>query len=62
MFGLSGTALAVALITTAVPGAMGSYLMARQMGGDAELMAEILTIQMATAMVTIPVVMAVFAA
>ena len=62
MFGLSGTALAVALITTAVPGAMGSYLMARQMGGDAELMAEILTIQMATAMVTIPIVMTVFAA
>ena len=62
LFGLTGTALAVALITTAVPGAMGSYLMARQMGGNAELMAEILTIQTAAAMITIPVVMAVFAA
>ena len=62
LFGLTGTARAVALITTAVPGAMGSYLMARQMGGDAELMAEILTIQTAVAMITIPIVLTVFAA
>ncbi|ESR23604.1 AEC family transporter [Lutibaculum baratangense] len=53
-FGLSGTALGAALIALAVPTAPASYLLARQMGGDAELMAELITLQTICAMLTLP--------
>jgi malonate transporter and related proteins len=38
----------------AVPTASASYILARQLGGNASLMAEILTLQTLCAMVTIP--------
>ena len=59
IFGLSGTALGVAVLATAVPTATGAYLLARQMGGDAKLMAEILTFQTVAAIVTLPLALAV---
>jgi malonate transporter and related proteins len=52
--GLSGTALAVAVISAAVPSASASYILARQMGGDAALMAQILTTQNVAALLTLP--------
>ncbi|AXS40863.1 AEC family transporter [Breoghania sp. L-A4] len=52
---LAGTAHGIAILATAVPSATGSYLLARQMGGDAKLMAEILTLQTILAVVTMPV-------
>ena len=52
--GVSGMALGVAIIATSVPAASSSYLLARQMGGDAKLMAEILTMQTVAASVTLP--------
>ncbi len=53
--GVTGTGLAVTVICTAVPTASGSYVLARQMGGDAPLMAEILTVQTLVAMATMPI-------
>ena len=43
LFGLSGMAFNVAMIAASVPTAAASYILARQMGGDAPLMAEIAT-------------------
>jgi malonate transporter and related proteins len=55
--GLTGASLAVVACCTAVPAASNSYILARQMGGDAPLMAQILTVQTALAAVTMPVVL-----
>ncbi|MGL5361340.1 MAG: AEC family transporter [Bosea sp. (in: a-proteobacteria)] len=53
--GVTGTALAVTVIAASVPTASGSYILARQMGGNAPLMAEITTLQTLLAFATIPV-------
>jgi len=55
LFGVTGPALTAVIISLAVPAASNSYLMAKLMGGDAKLMAEILTLQTLCALVTIPV-------
>ena len=55
--GLSGTNLAVVACCASVPASSNSYVLARQMGGDAPLMAQILTFQTALAAVTMPVVL-----
>ena len=57
-FGLTGTTLAVVTCCAAVPSASNSYVLARQMGGDAPLMAEILTMQTVVGIVTMPIVIA----
>jgi predicted permease len=57
VFGVSGDAATVALICGAVPMGSGSYVLARQMGGDAPLVATIMTVQMAAAAVTLPLVL-----
>ncbi|MEJ8476468.1 AEC family transporter [Roseibium algae] len=54
LFGIEGNALIAILIACSVPSASNSFLLARLMGGDAKLMAEILTLQTLAAMVTIP--------
>jgi len=55
--GLSGTNLSVVACCASVPASSNSYVLARQMGGDAPLMAQILTFQTALAAVTMPVVL-----
>lgn len=55
-FGLSGTELVVVAITAAVPSAPNGYVLARQMGGDAPLLAEILTVQIIGTAITLPLV------
>jgi malonate transporter len=60
-FGVSGVGLGVVVISTSVPTAGGAYILARQMGGDAPLMAEILTLQTLAAMLTMPVALVVLA-
>lgn len=55
--GVGGVALKVAILSAAMPTASGSYIIARQMGGDAPLMAEILTVQTLIAVVTIPLIL-----
>ena len=57
--GLRGPSLGVIACCASVPSASNAYLLARQMGGDAPLMAEILTVQTVAAMLTMPVVIAI---
>lgn len=59
IFGLSSTALAVVAICSSVPTASGGYVLARQMGGDAPLIAEMITVQTLIAMATMPLVLAI---
>src|SRR5688500_3793894 len=55
LFGLSGTNLAVIACCASVPSASNAYVLARQMGGDAPLMAQILTLETLLAIVTMPI-------
>ncbi|MBI5264595.1 MAG: AEC family transporter [Bradyrhizobium sp.] len=55
-FGLSGPNLAIVAICSAVPTSPSAYVLARQMGGDAPLLAQIITLQTILAAVTMPVV------
>jgi hypothetical protein len=52
--GLDGLPRTVAIIAGAVPTASTAYVMARKMGGDAELMANIVTFQVILAAITLP--------
>ena len=60
-FGVEGPDLAVAVIAASVPTAAGAYVLARQLGGNAPLMAEILTLQTVTAMASMPVMLTMLA-
>ena len=55
--GLSGTNLALLALSAAVPTAMNGYVLAKQMGGDADFYAAAATVQTALAFFTIPVAM-----
>jgi len=57
-FGVGGLALNVAVLFTALPTATSAYVLARLLGGDAPLMANLCTVQTLVAMVTLPVWMA----
>lgn len=54
--GLSGLELTVIVLLAAVPSAPAGYVLARQMGGNAPLLAEMLTVQIVFAAVTMPVI------
>ncbi len=54
LIGLDGLARTVAIIAGAVPTAASAYVMARKMGGDAELMSSIVTFQIVVAFFTLP--------
>jgi malonate transporter len=60
-FGLSGTSLAVVACCASVPSASNGYILARQMGGDAPLLAQILALQTILAVLTMPVFIALVA-
>jgi malonate transporter len=57
-FGLSGANLAIVAACSAVPASSSAYVLARQMGGDAPLLAQIITLQTILAAVTMPIVIA----
>ncbi|WP_028135935.1 AEC family transporter [Bradyrhizobium japonicum] len=57
-FGLSGNSLAIVAICSAVPTSSSAYVLARQMGGDAPLLAQIITLQTIFAAITMPVAIA----
>jgi predicted permease len=57
-FGLSGSTLGVVACCASVPAASNAYILARQLGGDAPLMAQILTLQTMAAVFTMPAVIA----
>jgi predicted permease len=61
-FGLSGMNLAVVATCASVPTASNAYILARQMGGDAPLFAQILTWQTIVAALTMPPIIAFAAA
>ena len=54
--GLSGEAFEAAMICAAVPTAMNGYVLARTMGGDAELYAATATVQTALSFISIPLI------
>ena len=53
-FGVTGTALTMTVIASSVPTATAAYFLARDLGGDAPLMAEITTLQTLLALATLP--------
>jgi hypothetical protein len=55
VLGLGGESLAVVACCASVPSASNAYILARQMGGDAPLMAQILTLETLLAIVTMPI-------
>lgn len=57
LMGVEGQAFAVAMLCAAVPTGSGAYVLARQMGGDAPMVANILTLQVIGAALTIPLVL-----
>ena len=54
LVGLEGLPRTVAIIAGAVPTAASAYVMARKMGGNAELMSNIVTFQIIVAFFTLP--------
>jgi malonate transporter and related proteins len=58
LFGLTGSNLAIVTVCSAVPTSSSAYVMARQMNGDAPLLAQIITLQTILAAVTMPVAIA----
>ncbi len=58
LMGLTGPALVTALLFQALPTASSAYIMARQLGGDAPLMAGITATQTLFALVALPFVAA----
>jgi predicted permease len=56
-FGVDGMALKVAVICGAVQTAANAYVLARQMGGDAPLMASIITMQSLVCLGTLPLLL-----
>ncbi len=60
-FGIDGMVAAAAVLYAALPIAPSSYVLARQLGGDAPLMAGMITLTMLVAVVTVPLAMALLA-
>ncbi|MEY9185411.1 malonate transporter [Bradyrhizobium sp. USDA 326] len=54
-FGITGSSLAIVAICAAVPTSPSAYVLARQMGGDAPLLAQIITLQTILAAITMPI-------
>lgn len=57
LFSVTGSSATIAILFNALPVASSSYILARQMGGDAGLMARIITVQTAAAMLTLPLLL-----
>ncbi len=57
IFGAAGVSAAVAVLFNGLPTAPSAYILARQMGGEARLMASIITAQVALAALTLPVLL-----
>ncbi|MBT4932152.1 MAG: AEC family transporter [Rhodospirillaceae bacterium] len=57
VFGVTGMAFQTVIVCAAVPTAMNGFLLARQMGGDAELYAATVTVQTALSFLSIPLLL-----
>ncbi len=58
VFGLEGITRDIAILCASVPGATSAYILARQLGGDAPMMAGLITATTLAAMLTMPLVLA----
>lgn len=56
LLGLTGMPLAIAVISAGVPTATSSYILARQLGGDAPLAANLIAMQTVLSIITMPVI------
>ncbi len=56
-FGIGGLGATVAILIAGLPTAPSSYILARQLGGDARLLAGIIAVQTALSMVTLPLML-----
>jgi malonate transporter len=61
-FGLTGSNLVIVTACSAIPASSSAYVLARQMGGDAPLLAQIITLQTILAAITMPAFIALVAA
>ncbi|QWG15444.1 AEC family transporter [Bradyrhizobium sediminis] len=61
LFEVSGPNLVVVVCCTSVPTSSSAYVLARQMGGDAPLLAQIITLQTILAAITMPIAIALVA-
>src|SRR5215475_7769826 len=57
-FGFTGSSLVIVAVCSAVPTSSSAYVLARQMGGDAPLLAQIITLQTILAAITMPIAIA----
>jgi len=57
-FGLTGQNLVIVAACSAIPASSSAYVLARQMGGDAPLLAQIITLQTILAAITMPIAIA----
>ncbi len=60
-FAVTGLGATVALLIAGLPTAPTSYILARQLGGDARLLAGIIAVQTALSMVTLPLILTLLA-
>jgi len=60
MFGVDGVERSVVVFFAALPSSPAAYVLARQMGGNAPMMAGIITVSTPVAMVAIPIALALF--
>jgi hypothetical protein len=56
-FGITGPPLTIAVLFAGLPTASSAYILARQLGGDHELMASIITVQTAISAMTLPLIL-----
>ena len=61
IYNVTGPARGVALVAGAVPTATNAYILARQLGGDAPLMANLVTFTTLAAFATMPIIVYLFA-
>ncbi len=54
-FGVAGSNLAIVAACSAVPTSSSAYVLARQMGGDAPILAQIIALQTIAAAITMPI-------
>ncbi|MEN8723515.1 MAG: AEC family transporter [Alphaproteobacteria bacterium] len=55
--GVTGETFVVGIVCTAVPGATSSYILAQQLGGDARLMAALITVGTLISIITMPAIL-----
>ena len=60
-FGVGGLAATIAVLFGGMPTATNAYILARQLGGDAELTAGIITVQTALSMISLPILLSLLA-